>query len=103
MEKNISKSKTEDTMTITFNVPEIVAKNIKWDCDEDDPKDLGLPADINIPASVIQKMIDDYKEEVIYLFIELINNLENNSETISDYISDKTGFCHEGFEIDTSK
>lgn len=51
------------------------ATNIQWDVD--DPKDLELlPTEIDIPDG-----IDDEDE-------------------ISDYISDVTGFCHKGFELE---
>lgn len=52
------------------------AFNIKWDVD--DPEDLEtLPNEIEIPAEI-----------------------QDDDEAISDYISDVTGFCHFGFEID---
>lgn len=51
------------------------ATNIQWDVD--DPKDLELlPTEIDIPDG-----IDDEDE-------------------ISDYITDETGFCHKGFELE---
>ncbi len=51
------------------------ATNIQWDVD--DPKDLELlPTEIDIPDGM-----DDEDE-------------------ISDYISDVTGFCHKGFELE---
>lgn len=51
------------------------ATNIQWDVD--DPKDLELlPTEIDIPNG-----IDDEDE-------------------ISDYITDETGFCHKGFELE---
>lgn len=51
------------------------ATNIQWNVD--DPKDLELlPTEIDIPDGM-----DDEDE-------------------ISDYISDVTGFCHKGFELE---
>lgn len=51
------------------------ATNIQWNVD--DPKDLELlPKEIDIPDG-----IDDEDE-------------------ISDYITDETGFCHKGFELE---
>lgn len=52
------------------------AINIQWDVDY--PEDLeDLPAEIEIPEGM------------------------EDEEDISDYISDVTGFCHTGFELDT--
>lgn len=54
------------------------AINIIWDfCNNGDEEDaLGLPSEIEIPKE-----------------------LENDSEAISDYLSDQTGFCHFGYEL----
>lgn len=52
------------------------AINIKWDVDfQLDLED--LPTEIEIPKEV-----------------------ENDEDAISDYISDLTGFCHEGFSLE---
>ena len=32
--------------------------------------------------------------------IEIPENIQNDGEAISDYLSDVTGFCHKGFELD---
>ena len=53
------------------------ATNIKWDTDGDMELLEQLPAEIEIPEDM---MGEDYI-------------------SISDYISDKTGFCHYGFEL----
>lgn len=53
-----------------------IAANIKWDIDDTDDKDINLPGKIIIP--------DDIKDD---------------TDAISDYISDMTGFCHNGFDI----
>ena len=51
------------------------ATNIIWDAD--DPEDLeGLPTEIDIPEGM------------------------TDEDTISDYLSDLTGFCHKGFALD---
>lgn len=51
------------------------ATNIKWDVD--DSKDLSsLPVEVELPDDV------------------------NGEEEISDYITDLTGFCHKGFNIE---
>ncbi|MCI5515257.1 MAG: DUF3846 domain-containing protein, partial [Oscillospiraceae bacterium] len=52
--------------------------NIKWDADEETKK--SLPKEIPLPS--------DFSAEDI--------------DKISDYISDVTGFCHFGFDIDES-
>lgn len=61
------------------------AVNIKWDVDY--PEDLkNLPKEIEIPDDVFcyedGDDIDEYLDE------------------ISDYISDITGFCHFGFDVE---
>ena len=54
----------------------MVAFNIQWDVDS--PEELhGLPDEIEIP--------DGMEDE----------------DQISDYITETTGFCHSGFELDT--
>lgn len=51
------------------------AKNIKWDVDH--ASDLVmLPKEITIPEDI-----------------------EDDEDLISDYLSDVTGFCHKGFEL----
>lgn len=52
------------------------AVNIKWDTDEDMALLENLPKEIEIP--------EDIEDE----------------DEISDYITDETGFCHFGFEIE---
>lgn len=60
----------------------MVAKNIKWCIDEDEyteeeNEDLKseLPTEMEIPEGM------------------------TDEDDISDWLSDKTGFCHDGFEI----
>lgn len=56
------------------------AINIRWDIDEDYDEDLDtlqmLPDEIEIPEGMIEE------------------------DEISDYISDVTGFCHNGYDLD---
>lgn len=54
------------------------AKNIQWDIDFDDfdPEVDELPTEIEIPEGM------------------------TDEDEISDYISDQTGFCHKGFELE---
>lgn len=52
----------------------MIAINIKWDIDYDDNG--MLPTEIEIPKEI-----------------------ENDEDKISDYLSDYTGYCHEGFEL----
>ena len=61
------------------------ATNIQWDIDGN--RDIGLPEEIEIPDEVIC----DYDPEEDY---------EELLDIISDYISDETGFCHNGFEVE---
>lgn len=65
---------SRDTLTYT-------ASGIQWDTDGEDPKTLGLPEemDVEVPADVV-----DMGDEVV-------------EEYISDFITDETGFCHNGF------
>lgn len=56
------------------------AINIRWDVDR--PHDLeNLPKEIEIPNELLAEDIDEYED------------------AISDYISDITGFCHYGFDL----
>lgn len=50
------------------------AKNIIWDIDYDDNVD--LPTKIEIPKEI------------------------TDEDEISDYISDVTGYCHQGFDLE---
>lgn len=52
----------------------LIAKNIKWDIDKDYLRD--LPKEMEIPVGM------------------------RDIEEISDYLSDETGYCHEGFDLD---
>lgn len=51
------------------------AINIKWDTDGDMKLFRELPFEIEIPEGI------------------------TDEDDISDYLSDKTGFCHDGFEL----
>ena len=65
------------------------ATNIKWDIDKEgyeDEKSLYLPNEIEIPDDLIE---DDFDTDDYF-------------ETISDYISELTGFCHLGFDIENT-
>ena len=53
----------------------LLATNIKWDTDGDKELLKQLPKQVEIPSGVL-------------------------NEFISDYLSDKYGFCHFGFDID---
>jgi hypothetical protein len=52
------------------------AVNIQWDTDRDQELLKELPTEIDIPDGM------------------------DNEDEISDYISDVTGFCHYGFELE---
>lgn len=54
------------------------AVNIQWDTDGDQELLNELPTEIDIPDGM------------------------DNEDEISDYISDVTGFCHYGFEIENT-
>lgn len=59
------------------------AINILWSVDSEDELEM-LPDEIEIPNEVIADAEDD----------------DDYQEAISDYISDVTGYCHCGFELD---
>ena len=61
------------------------AINIKWDTDGDMEVLNELPMEMNIP----DKLEEMYKKDKEYALDE-----------ISDWLSDETGFCHDGFEIE---
>lgn len=61
------------------------AINIKWDTDRDKEVFNELPTEMIIPDE-LEKM---YKKDKEYTL-----------EEISDWLSDETGFCHSGFEIE---
>lgn len=56
------------------------AINIKWDTDGDMDLLNELPTEIEIPE-------------------DMTDEDEIDEEEISDYLSDETGFCHNGFEL----
>lgn len=58
------------------------AIKIRWDIDYDDNGD--LPTEIEIPENVVKEATDEYGID---------------DEVISDYITNLTGYCHQGFEI----
>lgn len=61
------------------------ATNIEWDVDfEEDENEEELMAELNLPTE-----------------IELPDGMEDEDD-ISDYISDLTGFCHYGFDLEES-
>ena len=61
------------------------AKNIKWDTDGDMEVFNELPTEMIIP----DELEEIYKKDMDYAL-----------EEISDWLSDETGFCHAGFEIE---
>ena len=61
------------------------AINIKWDTDGDKEVLNKLPTEMVIP----DELEEMYKKDKEYAL-----------EEISDWLSDETGFCHDGFEIE---
>ena len=61
------------------------AINIKWDTDGDKEVLNELPTEVTIP----NELEELYKKDREYAL-----------EEISDWLSDETGFCHTGFEIE---
>lgn len=62
------------------------AINIKWDTDRDMEVLNELPTELIIP--------DDLEE-----LYKIKEDREYALEEISDWLSDETGFCHDGFEV----
>lgn len=60
------------------------AVNIKWDTDGDKKILQDLPTEMEIP----DWLAEDYDPDDPY------------NEDISDWLSDETGFCHSGFELE---
>lgn len=58
------------------------AIKIRWDIDYDDNGD--LPTEIEIPENVVKEATDEDRID---------------DEVISDYITNLTGYCHQGFEL----
>lgn len=58
------------------------AVKIRWDIDYDDNSD--LPTEIEIPENVVKEATDEDRID---------------DEVISDYITNLTGYCHQGFEL----
>ena len=61
------------------------AINIKWDTDGDKEAFNDLPTEMIVP----DELEEMYKKDREYAL-----------EEISDWLSDETGFCHDGFEIE---
>nr|DAL62311.1 MAG TPA_asm: hypothetical protein [Caudoviricetes sp.]DAX09864.1 MAG TPA: hypothetical protein [Bacteriophage sp.] len=66
------------------------AINIKWDTDGDEKVLQDLPTEMIIP---------DYLEEYYYKDRKYEEDRRYVTEEISDWLSNETGFCHDGFEI----
>ena len=64
------------------------AKNIKWDVDGDKEVLNELPTEIIIP----NELEELYKKDREYAL-----------DKISDWLSNETEFCHDGFEIEYNK
>jgi hypothetical protein len=60
------------------------ATNIKWDTDGYVIE--WLPTIVEIPQDIVDEMED-----------------ENDTDAITDYLSDEYGFCVEGYDLDTDK
>lgn len=60
----------------------LYATNIEWDLDGEEVE---LPTEIEIPEDIIDEANGD-EEEL--------------ADLASDYISDETGWCHLGFELE---
>lgn len=73
-----------DSVISLKDKPCVRVTSIEWDTsgeDYDDEEDLDLPSEIIIPLEKIPEWASDL-------------------DRVSDYISNETGFCHDGFEIE---
>ena len=61
----------------------LLIHDIKWDCDGDNPIELGLPTTILVVNA------DNYEEED-----------DESTDILSDHLSDVYGFCHYGFLVE---
>lgn len=68
------------------------AKNIKWDtdCKEDAER---LPLEIMIPDNIWNQILGSCTQDTY----------ESRIEAISDFLTEKTGFCHEGFTLEIER
>ena len=66
------------------------AINIKWDTDGDEKVLQDLPTEMIIPDYLVEYYYKDRKYEEDRRYV---------TEEISDWLSNETGFCHDGFEI----
>lgn len=57
----------------------LIITNIQWDTDGDEEALDELPTSISIKEETLMNLI---------------------GETLSDYITDETGFCHSGFDVE---
>lgn len=64
------------------------AINIKWDTDGNEGVLKELPTEMKIPMYLYSDLYSDVNVDVYEVL-----------ETISDWLSDQTGFCHFGFEL----
>lgn len=65
------------------------ASNIEWDVEEKIEGLPFLPSEVEIPDEIFKGIDMTDKDEV--------------SECVSDYLSEKFGFCHCGFELKMDK
>lgn len=65
------------------------AVGILWHVDEEEDGD-GLPAKVVIPAKLVFDALDDIGDV----------NMDVLYDSVSDWLSDEYGFCHEGFTIE---
>ena len=70
----------EDKEGIPSGDIKVKVYNVKWDCDNDDPKEMDLPEEFEIEV---------YHDEDFDL-----------DDEVSDAISDEYGYCHYGFDYD---
>lgn len=66
------------------------AINIKWDTDGDEKVLQDLPTEMIIP---------NYLEKYYYRDRKYEEDRRYVTEEISDWLSEETGFCHDGFEL----
>lgn len=77
----------DEIMTVPEKSYEVI--NILWHVDEDESND-GLPAKVVVPTKLVLEALDEDGDV----------DLDTLYDSVSDWLSDEYGFCHEGFTLE---
>ena len=92
----------------------VKAVDILWDYDSDDEieynsEELDLPDEVEISYETVEAYMDDagLSEDELRDYLEgngkYSDAIEWFDEMVSDYVTDYTGFCHKGFELEMTE